>query len=89
MKPNTVRNLLLVLGGVIVAGGAVAVAAWRNQAGRAGVVPAESTFFSTAFVEENSTYNTDSDGDLWPVAWSDDDYLYGANGDGKGFDLGA
>ncbi|HET7081632.1 MAG TPA: DUF4185 domain-containing protein [Chloroflexia bacterium] len=89
MKPNTVRNLLLVLGGVIVAGGAVAVAAWRNQAGGTDVVPAESTFFSTAAVEETSTYNTDSDGDLWPVAWSDDDYLYGANGDGKGFDLGA
>src|SRR5690349_17242153 len=89
MKLNTVRNLLLVLGGVVVAGGAVAVVVLRNQPGRGAVVSAESTFFSTVFVEETSTYNTDSDGDLWPIAWSDDDALYGANGDGKGFDLGA
>lgn len=26
-----------------------------------------------------------SDGDLWPSCWSDDDYLYAANGDGSGF----
>jgi hypothetical protein len=49
----------------------------------------ESTFFSTVWVEETSTYSTASDGDLWPAAWSDDDYLYVANGDGKGFDLQA
>ncbi|MGG1515974.1 hypothetical protein ABE504_11215 [Paenibacillus oryzisoli] len=49
------------------------------------VVPEESTFFSTAFVEEGSIYNTNSDGDLWPSAWSNDDYLYLANGDGWGW----
>jgi hypothetical protein len=49
------------------------------------VVPAESTFFATAFVDEGSTYNTNSDGDLWPSAWSNDDYLYLANGDGWGW----
>lgn len=49
------------------------------------VIPEESTFFSTAFVEEGSTYNTASDGDLWPSAWSDDDNLYLANGDGDGW----
>ncbi|HEY0828148.1 MAG TPA: hypothetical protein VGE40_08635 [Bacilli bacterium] len=49
------------------------------------VVPAESTFFATTFVEEGDKYNTKSDGDLWPSAWSTDDYLYIANGDGKGF----
>lgn len=49
------------------------------------VVPGESTFFATAFVEEGSIYNTNSDGDLWPSAWSDDGYLYLANGDGWGW----
>ncbi len=91
MKPNRVRKLLLVLVMALVIGGVVLVAALRNQfgLGAIGIVPAESTFFSTAYVEETSTYNTDSDGDLWPIAWSDDNYLYGANGDGKGFDMGA
>ncbi|CAH0121779.1 hypothetical protein PAE9249_04313 [Paenibacillus sp. CECT 9249] len=49
------------------------------------VVPEESTFFATAFVDEGSTYNTRSDGDLWPSAWSDDGNLYLANGDGWGW----
>lgn len=48
-------------------------------------VPEESRFFSTVQVEPFSTYSTLSDGDLWPVAWSDDDVLYTANGDGIGF----
>jgi len=49
------------------------------------VIPEESTFFSTAFIEEAAPYDAPSDGDLWPSAWSDDDFLYTANGDGKGF----
>jgi hypothetical protein len=53
------------------------------------VIPQESTYFSTVSVEEAATYNTASDGDLWPTAWSDDGYLYSVNGDGKGFDLNA
>ncbi len=53
------------------------------------ITPAESTFFATAFIEEADAYNTASDGDLWPCAWSNDDVLYLANGDGKGFNLSA
>jgi hypothetical protein len=53
------------------------------------ITPEESTFFSTVSIEEKSTYSTRSDGDLWPTAWSDDDKVYAANGDGKGFNLGA
>ena len=53
----------------------------------ASIIPEESTFFATSFIEEADNYNTASDGDLWPSAWSDDDDLYLANGDGKGFDL--
>lgn len=49
------------------------------------VIPEESTFFATAMIDEGSTYNTASDGDLWPSAWSDDDNLYLANGDGDGW----
>ncbi len=36
-------------------------------------------------IEERNTYTVPSNGDLWPGAWSDDDYLYTANGDGPGF----
>lgn len=36
-----------------------------------------------------SSIVTKSDGDLWPCAWGDDGFLYTANGDGKGFDLGS
>lgn len=49
------------------------------------ITPADSTFFSTAYIEECDTYNTASYGDLWPSAWASDDNLYSANGDGKGF----
>jgi hypothetical protein len=45
----------------------------------------EHDFFATAYVEESDTYNVPSDGDLWANCWSDDDALYVANGDGKGF----
>lgn len=44
-----------------------------------------STFFSTASVEERPSVTTASDGDLWPACWADDDALYAANGDGWGF----
>lgn len=45
-----------------------------------------STFFATAFVEHAGTMATfGSDGDLWPNCWADDDNVYAANGDGRGF----
>ena len=44
-----------------------------------------STFFSTVHIEDKNTVSIPlSDGDLWPSAWAEDDYLYVANGDGKG-----
>lgn len=45
----------------------------------------ESTFFATASVEYAASLNTASDGDLWASAWADDDAVYAANGDGRGF----
>ncbi|MBN2505044.1 MAG: hypothetical protein JXB20_06865 [Bacilli bacterium] len=51
------------------------------------ITPERSDFFATATIEDKASYDTLSDGDLWPMAWSDDDYIYTANGDGKGFDL--
>ncbi|WP_224337681.1 hypothetical protein [Haloprofundus halobius] len=45
----------------------------------------ESEFFATAFAEYYGTYDTNSDGDLWPSCWADDGHLYTANGDGTGF----
>lgn len=47
-----------------------------------------STFFSTVSVEWAASVSTESDGDLWPCAWADDDAIYSANGDGKGFGVG-
>ncbi|TLS49522.1 DUF4185 domain-containing protein [Paenibacillus antri] len=49
-------------------------------------IPEESTFFSTVWVDETTRTFSDSNGDLWPAAWSDDDRLYAAMGDGRGFD---
>lgn len=48
-------------------------------------VDADSTFFATARVETFGSVHSDSVGDLWPSCWSDDDTLYTANGDGRGF----
>lgn len=45
-----------------------------------------STFFATTFIEPAGTVAAPgSDGDLWPTCWGDDDYVYAANGDGRGF----
>ena len=51
----------------------------------AAVPPVVHDFFATAYVEESDTLNVPSDGDLWANCWSDDDAVYAANGDGKGF----
>jgi hypothetical protein len=52
-----------------------------------GIVPPESTFFSTVHIESSDSLNSFSDGDLWPSCWSDDGNLYTANGDGRGFTM--
>ncbi len=48
---------------------------------------ASSSFFSSTDIGDTQTIVTHSNGDLWPSCWADDDNLYAANGDGKGFDL--
>lgn len=45
------------------------------------------SFFSAAWIDASTTYTTLSDGDLWPTCWAEDDYLYAANGDGRGFNF--
>lgn len=47
--------------------------------------PERSTFFSTVTVEDISSIDLASDGDLWAQCWSDDNNIYAANGDGSGF----
>lgn len=48
--------------------------------------PVTSTFFSSVTIEDRNSYTVPgSNGDLWPSAWSNDDYVYTANGDGPGF----
>ncbi len=56
-----------------------------GAAGIAGVVDPDSRFFATAWVEYCYSVTTASDGDLWPSCWADDDHVYAANGDGRGF----
>ncbi len=90
------------LGSTAVTGAVVAGAVWEHAgvagaadpvAGSTGSPGAtadptdvDSTFFSTAFIEEaGSLAATTSDGDLWPNCWADDDGVYSANGDGRGF----
>src|SRR5579864_299365 len=46
-----------------------------------------SAFFAKTDVADMQTIVTHSNGDLWASCWADDDNLYAANGDGKGFDL--
>lgn len=48
-------------------------------------LPPDTPFFATATIEDRATVSTQSDGDLWPSCWSDDDALYTANGDGDAF----
>ncbi|SDS67762.1 DUF4185 domain-containing protein [Microlunatus soli] len=60
----------------------------RGHTGRAGVSAgstADSRFVGTAQIEPKESVSTDSDGDLWANCWADNDHLYAANGDGKGF----
>lgn len=47
--------------------------------------PKHEDYFATVYVEDTASINLNSDGDLWPCAWADDDALYVANGDGAGF----
>lgn len=42
-------------------------------------------FFSTVSIEDIDSVSLPSDGDIWVSCWSDDDAVYTANGDGKGF----
>ncbi|SDT46841.1 DUF4185 domain-containing protein [Microlunatus soli] len=45
-----------------------------------------SSAFASAWVEPAGSYAAPgSDGDLWPTCWAEDDYVYTANGDGRGF----
>ncbi|GHO87512.1 DUF4185 domain-containing protein [Dictyobacter formicarum] len=55
---------------------------------RVATLAPQSTFFATAQEESYSTYQTPSDGDLWPSCWADDNNLYAANGDGTAFSGG-
>ena len=58
-------------------------AAGTERPDRPGAEP--STTFATFAIEENASIVVPSVGDLWPSCWGDDDELYAANGDGRGF----
>lgn len=42
-------------------------------------------FFSAAAVADSIEVIAGGDGDLWPSCWADDDNIYAAHGDGRGF----
>lgn len=57
-----------------------------NAVPRSTLVDPKSTFFSTSNLAYSATLNiVQSDGDLWPTTWADDDHVYTSNGDGRGF----
>src|SRR5437879_2932101 len=72
-------------------GGAVDGALPADGAGTDGTTapPPDGPFFAGAVEEEIATVTTagQSEGDLWPSCWSNDDELYAANGDGRAFDV--
>lgn len=91
-RPTTRRRLLagsLATTAVLVAAGqsSAAPAATPHPEGTPVADPSvpASTFFSTIFIEPAVSVISDSDGDLWPTTWADDDALYTLNGDGRGF----
>lgn len=53
-----------------------------------GFTPAASTTYATMEIEERASVIVPSVGDLWPSCWADDDQLYTAHGDGRGFGAG-
>ncbi|HLT61051.1 MAG TPA: DUF4185 domain-containing protein [Microlunatus sp.] len=55
----------------------------------AGASAEPSDWIGTAAIDPAERYGTAADGDLWPSCWADDDHLYSAWGDGRGFDLEA
>src|SRR5579871_4253942 len=61
----------------------VPLAATNNRASAQTATPP----FASVDVADTQSIVTASAGDLWPNCWADDDNLYAANGDGKGFDL--
>lgn len=52
----------------------------------AGTAPPPSTWAGTLDVAPKNTIRTNSDGDLWPSCWAQDNSVYTAWGDGRGFD---
>jgi hypothetical protein len=42
-------------------------------------------FFTEAAIDEGIEFIAGGDGDLWPNCWADDDNIYAAHGDGRGF----
>lgn len=49
--------------------------------------PPESRWIGTASIASANTTFTKADGDLWPSCWAENNSIYSAWGDGKGFDL--
>lgn len=85
MRSSRKAWLVAVTAAALIGGGVPS--AIPGGAAHATSAPPEGNFFSTASLEESSTIQTQSDGDLWASCWADDGNLYAANGDGKGFSL--
>lgn len=82
MRCRLAGSLTLALA-VIMIGTATALA--EPRATRQEAEPSD--WIGTAMIEAAERYGTEADGDLWPSCWADDDHLYSAWSDGRGFDL--
>ncbi len=49
------------------------------------LTPKHEDYFSSVYIEDVSSINLKSDGDLWAQCWGKDGNIYAANGDGAGF----
>ncbi|GAA4616125.1 hypothetical protein GCM10023108_27530 [Saccharopolyspora hordei] len=72
-------------GGLVLAGAGAALLGGLPRAAPVRAAEPAGGFFVTAFTDYASTVSTESSGDLWPTCWADDDLVYTANGDGRGF----
>ncbi|MCW3842473.1 FG-GAP-like repeat-containing protein, partial [Micromonospora yasonensis] len=79
---HTITATVLAVGVLAAALPAPTAPPWRTAA--SGSLPT-SSFFSTVDIEQHATTQANGDGDLWANCWSDDDNVYAAHGDGKGF----
>jgi hypothetical protein len=65
---------------------AAPLATARAESTKSDAAPPPSTWAATLKVPATNQHSSQSDGDLWPSCWAEDNAIYTAWGDGTGFD---